>query len=666
MKDFLDYIKSQSVETNAASDQTNSNDPFDGFEFNDDVNSIPNVLISSSITSVSKRQRLEDPSPKNGTDSNSLINPSPKQDTKFDGKIALVLYSPQEFYVAYCKKQSERFSTWKSFLAPEIYDFIKALGIPFASKALGNQMCVCFEANQYQNVAFKLAKYVSDTRDLDLIPPFIHRTFGGFAPTTQPPLLKIETNVDMKAAAAAIGPVLYSQLKPFQLDGIKFGLERNGKILIGDEMGLGKTLQALGICACYTQDWPLLIVCPSSLRFQWRDQCARWLPHLVCENEICLIKNSKTTIPMSTKIIVTSYDMLVQNEHFRHKYMAIIVDESHYLKNKQAKRTKCLVPLIELAKRVILLSGTPTLNVPSELYTQISCIIPNFTSHAVFVKRYCEEKLNWFSKRLEYTGSKHTHELHQFLVSSIMIRRLKETVMNELPPKMRSKVPVELPKSFISQYKETMASFGHRDANNIDEEHFAGIQQVFKDTGVAKCEAISEYILHLLNSNTKFIVFAHHQLVLDSIQETLQTKGTNHIRIDGSTPLDKRNKNVQTFQENPKCMVAVLSITACGIGLNLTASSTVVFAELHWVPGLMIQAEDRAHRIGTVHKCINIYYLIAQESIEEVVWRVLNRKWASVTSTLDGQGHNLTLAKPPTQEEQLMENQTLISQFFTT
>ncbi|AFZ81725.1 helicase family member protein [Theileria equi strain WA] len=597
---------------------------------------------------------------------------------EFEGVIALVLYSESEFYISYCKSINANYTRWSYYVPPQLYEHLNKLCLTTTQRLIAKDKCTTYKASDYNLVLKSLRNVIRDKSQIETIPNFILRTFPSFssyAKDSKLPQKTMETLFDNQSPytkrnapnlSSLIGEELYRELKPFQHEGVEFGIRKNGRVLIGDEMGLGKTLQALAISAFYSIDWPMMIVCPSSLRFQWRDQCIRWLPHLVDHGDIFLVKNGRNDIPLHAKVVIISYDLLTKNERFRHNYRVIVIDESHYLKNRLAKRTKQIVPLIRMAKRAILLSGTPALNLPSELYEQISCIIPEFSSYNNFVERYCEKKKNWYTNKMEYVGSKHTHELHLFLVKTVMIRRLKENVLHELPPKIRSKIPIELPPSFLKSCKAALSPLETRilsdkDSDNFEEE-FKSFQDIFRMTGEAKCKGVCQYIEHLIDTNIKFLIFAHHMIVMDSIEDKLKEKGANYIRIDGSTSLDKREAYVNLFQTDKHCKIALLSLSACGVGLNLTASSTVVFAELFWVPGQMIQAEDRAHRLGTKHTSINIHYLIAENSVEETVWKVINRKWETITSTLNGQISNLILSKDD--KKNIPQNQHSITKMF--
>lgn len=133
----------------------------------------------------------------------------------------------------------------------------------------------------------------------------------------------------------------------------------------------------------------------------------------------------------------------------------------------------------------------------------------------------------------------------------------------------------------------------------------------------------------------KFLVFAHHLDILDSIEDVVKKSEIKYVRIDGSTKNEQRQFNVDTFQKDEQCLIAILSITACATGITMTKASTVVFAEMYFTPAVMIQAEDRAHRIGQEHTCVNIHYLYGPNTLDELIYQKLLEKHFIVTETLD-------------------------------
>ena len=133
----------------------------------------------------------------------------------------------------------------------------------------------------------------------------------------------------------------------------------------------------------------------------------------------------------------------------------------------------------------------------------------------------------------------------------------------------------------------------------------------------------------------KLLIFAHHLLVLDRIEEAIQKKKIKFIRIDGNVQMSDRQNRVDQFQNKPDIMAAILGISAAGVGLTLTASSTVVFAEMHWTPAMMLQAEDRAHRIGQ-ESSVNCHYLVGEGTLDTMLYNFFLKKSHNVSSFVDG------------------------------
>ncbi|XP_034533315.1 DNA annealing helicase and endonuclease ZRANB3 [Notolabrus celidotus] len=443
------------------------------------------------------------------------------------------------------------------------------------------------------------------------------------------------------------------RLMPFQREGVEFALSKNGRCMIADEMGLGKTVQAIAVAYAFRKEWPLLVVVPSSLKYPWIEELERWIPELQ-PGDINLVENKSHTMGISSsKVTVLGYGLLTTDARplvealSRQKFAVVVVDESHYLKSRNAARTKILVPLIQSAKRLVLLTGTPALGRPEELFMQIEALYPNMMgTWTEYAKQYCNAHYRFFGARRlwDCRGASHLEELHQRL-STIMIRRLKAEVLTQLPPKIRQRIPFDLPKEAA---KEASASFAEWErlmrgmgSGAVDTEDpfiqlMGLITQMYKQTAIAKAGAVKDYIKMMLEAEQlKFLVFAHHLTMLQACTEAAIEAKAGYIRIDGSVPASERIQLVHKFQGDPETRVAILSIQAAGQGLTLTAASHVVFAELYWNPGHIKQAEDRAHRIGQTSS-VNVHYLIANGTFDTVMWSMLNRKETVTGSTLNG------------------------------
>lgn len=445
---------------------------------------------------------------------------------------------------------------------------------------------------------------------------------------------------------------LRAKLLPFQKDGISFALRRDGRCMVADEMGLGKTIQAIGIAYFYKEEWPLLIVVPSSLRYPWTEEIEKWIPELGPE-EINVIQNKTDIGRISTsKVTVLGYGLLttdaetlidaLNNQNFK----VVIVDESHYMKSRNATRSRILLPVVQKAKRAILLTGTPALGRPEELFMQIEALFPQkFGTWTDYARRYCNAHVRYFGKRPQWDcrGASNLNELHQ-LLSDIMIRRLKTEVLTQLPPKIRQRIPFDLPSAAAKELNSSFEEWEKlmRGPNSGATESIMGlITRMFKQTAIAKAGAVRDYIKMMLqNDSLKFLVFAHHLSMLQACTEAVIESKTRYVRIDGSVPSSERIHLVNQFQKDPETRVAILSIQAAGQGLTFTAATHVVFAELYWDPGHIKQAEDRAHRIGQCSS-VNIHYLIANGTLDTLMWAMLNRKAQVTGSTLNGRKEKL-------------------------
>ncbi|XP_006867857.1 PREDICTED: SWI/SNF-related matrix-associated actin-dependent regulator of chromatin subfamily A-like protein 1 [Chrysochloris asiatica] len=456
---------------------------------------------------------------------------------------------------------------------------------------------------------------------LDPLPKTIIQAFAS-------QLEKTSRNLTADAPEADLSGVdskLVSSLMPFQKAGVNFAIARRGRLLLADDMGLGKTIQAICIAAFYRKEWPLLVVVPSSVRFTWEQAFLRWLPSL-SPDRINVVVTGKDCLTAGLVNIV-SFDLLSKLEkQIKTPFKVVIIDESHFLKNIKTARCRAAMPILKVAKRAILLSGTPAMSRPAELYTQIIGVKPTFFPqfHA-FGLRYCDAKrLPW---GWDYSGSSNLSELKLLLEEAVMLRRLKSDVLSQLPAKQR-KMVVVVP-GRISARARAALDAAAKEMTTKDEtkqQQKEALLLFFNRTAEAKIPSVIEYILDLLESGKeKFLVFAHHKVVLDAITNELEKKHVQHIRIDGSTSSADREDLCRQFQLSERPAVAVLSITAANMGLTFSTADLVVFAELFWNPGVLMQAEDRVHRIGQTNS-VGIHYLVARGTADDYLWPLIQEK----------------------------------------
>lgn len=466
---------------------------------------------------------------------------------------------------------------------------------------------------------------IARSRDLQQVKlePLPKTVTLAFASQLEKTSLKAKADIP-EADLSGVDAKLVSNLMPFQREGVSFAISKRGRLLLADDMGLGKTIQAICIAAFYRKEWPLLVVVPSSVRFTWEQAFLRWLPSLSPEN-INVVVTGKGRLTAGLVNIV-SFDLLSKLEkQLKTPFKVVIIDESHFLKNIKTARCRAAVPILKVAKRAILLSGTPAMSRPAELYTQIVAVRPTFFPqfHA-FGLRYCDAKrLPW---GWDYSGSSNLGELKLLLEEAIMLRRLKSDVLSQLPAKQRKMVVVN-PGRISSRAKAALdAAAKEMTKNNTKQQQKEALLVFFNRTAEAKIPCVIEYILDLLESGReKFLVFAHHKVVLDAIVKELERKQVQNIRIDGSTPSADREDLCQQFQLSRGHSVAVLSITAANMGLTFSSADLVVFAELFWNPGVLIQAEDRVHRIGQTNS-VGIHYLVAKGTADDYLWPLIQEK----------------------------------------
>jgi len=450
---------------------------------------------------------------------------------------------------------------------------------------------------------------------------------------------------------------LDTALMPFQREGVEMAFQRDGRILLGDEMGLGKTIQAIAIAGLYSHEWPLLICCPSSLRWQWKEQVSRWLPFLA-DDHINVVASNKDHADHRVNIV--SYDMAAKmaSELAQLRFGVVICDESHSLRNPSSVRYTRLGPVLKHIRRVILLTGTPALARPSELYTQLSILVPKLVgTKNEFGMRYCNGRPGAWGG-MDFSGHSNLLELNFLLSKTVLIRRMKKDVQKELPPKRRQAVHLQVSKKEIKALEERLRQFR---MVNLQDTYFddnavlnaaqraarKSAIEFYNDCAVVRIEAVQEFLQDFLSTGIKCLIFGHHLDLLDAVEKVVkevqkaQTKENtggklpDYIRIDGSTKPNARLELVGHFQKSPSCKVAILSMAVAGTGLEFTPCSTVVFAELCWTPGTLVQCEDRVHRMGQEADSVDIRYLLARNTCDELIWPMINRKLDVVGRTVE-------------------------------
>ncbi len=431
------------------------------------------------------------------------------------------------------------------------------------------------------------------------------------------------------------------ELYPFQYVGVQFAQLAGGRCLIGDDMGIGKTIQALAHIALNQHQLPALIICPSSVKYNWLKEAKGWLPNMT---SAVVEGRSKGEIP-DTDIVICNYDIISgrMNQLLDNKFNIVVCDESHYLKNGKAKRTEATLTVAHQSESVLCLSGTAVTNRPNEFFTTLNLLRPNeFPSFFNYGEKYCDGHKTRFG--WDFTGASNTEELHH-RTRDFCIRRLKQEVLTELPDKVRTIVDIQPSKDDLKRYTDLHRSWMEEYEMYVNHGGMpAGfvlnmLTALRHECGLIKVPSTVEYIKEYRNITGKpLVVFAHHADVLNSTVKLLMEDKNHKWRIagiKGDMPAHIRQKNVEAFQEG-HIDVLFCSTMAAKEGITLTRADTVVFIEREWVPGWEEQAEDRVYRIGQDSDSVHAVYLSVTKTIDEKFNYVIEEKRKVVKAVLDG------------------------------
>ena len=432
-----------------------------------------------------------------------------------------------------------------------------------------------------------------------------------------------------EGAALACEERLGGELKPFQRAGVAYALDAR-RLFLADEQGLGKTVQAL---AAMEEDaaYPAVVVCPASLKLNWRREAQRWLPH----RTVHVVSGTGGVLP-DAEITVINYEVVhAHRERLRlRRPRTLVLDESHYVKNPTAKRTRAVRRLAEGLPDGALrmaLTGTPVMNHPDELIAQLRILgrLEEFGSGARFKRRFqgagAEERIHWHLRR------------------SCFVRRRKRDVLPQLPEKRQVVVPVGLDnerdyrlaeRDVVAWLQEQPLELGElesRVAAALRAERLAQLNALRGLAARGKLGAALAWIDDFLASEEPLVVFAGHR----KVQEAVTARFPEALHVVGADAVAARDAAVAAFQDPAGPQLLVCSTRVAGHGITLTRASNVAFLDLEWSPAMHDQAEDRCHRIGQ-RDAVTAWYLLAAETIDEAMAEVLARKRGIVGAVTDG------------------------------
>jgi hypothetical protein len=435
--------------------------------------------------------------------------------------------------------------------------------------------------------------------------------------------------------------------------------------LLADEPGLGKTAQAL-LAAEAAKAYPLLVVVPNVVKTNWAREAGMWTP----QHATTVVQGDGDTVDGFADIVVLNYEVLDRHVGWlaNFGFRGMVVDEAHFIKNKTSQRSQ---HVLELADRIrartprpllMALTGTPLIN-----------DIEDFLAIWQFLGWIDDTKpLGELMDALEDTGLTpadpgFSAAARQCVIDRGIVRRRKVDVAADIPARRVADLPVELDgaagrsiraaerdlvRRMVARYEKVLANrTSGAVTDGVDHEVVRRVARAeLKDSttstgenvfsmmrriGQAKAGLAADYAAQLARSAGKVVFFAKHVDVMDAAQETFARQGVRFSSIRGEQTRSARQKNIDAFVNDPDVAVAVCSLTAAGVGLNLQVASNLVLAELSWTDAEQTQAIDRSHRIGQTEP-VTAWRIIAAQTIDARIAGLIDSKAGLAARALDG------------------------------
>lgn len=418
-------------------------------------------------------------------------------------------------------------------------------------------------------------------------------------------------------------------LYEYQKIAVEFFLNNNGRIILASDIGTGKTAMSLAYIA-HEHKVPALVICPASVKYSWEREVEKWT------NLSSFVIDSKTPVSEipNAQIYIINYDILGKFIDFlkAQNFSAVFIDESHMIKSATAQRSKFVKEICKNVPSVSLLSGTPLLNRPIDLFNQLTIIDPyKWHNWMSFVYTYCGAKKTYFG--LDTSGATNIEDL-KAQISKYFIRFKKEDVLKDLPSKVFIDVPIKLQNGYRKSYDAAMNSlvtYLLREKNKSVEqaekslraEQVVLLNELRQITTACKAEAAVEIIENIIESGEKVIVFSMFNKPLKDLYEKFQKES---VIVIGETPTDERQTAIDSFQNRDATKIFLGGVKAAGAGITLTAASNVLFIDQPWTAADYAQAYGRAERIGNKANCIKIHQMLAIGTIDEKIKTLIESK----------------------------------------
>ncbi|RUT68654.1 DEAD/DEAH box helicase [Flavobacterium cupreum] len=444
--------------------------------------------------------------------------------------------------------------------------------------------------------------------------------------------------------------------RPYQEDGIARGLELK-RFINGDQPGLGKTLQSIGtVYAAEMQGeftFPCIVICPSALKINWKREFEMWTD----KKAMILDDKNKDTWHRfyemgMADVFIVNYESLKKffvlsmpgKKDLKHSsqilmderikiFKSAIVDESHRLKDPNSIQAKICIQITKAKKYIILLTGTPVVNKPIDLFSQLAVMfkLGHFGGENGFKARYCEGG----------KGSANLKELNYLMNMSCYFMRKKEDVLKDLPPLSRQTILCSLTnKKEFDIVRDDFANFLKNSdltdseiKKKVSSETIVKITMLLQISAKGKIEAAQEYIDEIVDSGQKIVVFCKHKIIVDLLKQ-LYPKA---VTVTGNDDSIQKQNSVDSFQNKPDTKIIICNHKAAGVGLTLTASSEVLFVELPWTQADCEQAEARCHRMGQPSN-VRATYLLGEDTLDQWLYDIIQEKKAianAITGTED-------------------------------
>jgi SNF2 family DNA or RNA helicase len=449
------------------------------------------------------------------------------------------------------------------------------------------------------------------------------------------------------------------------LDGVLRGYQKQGVAwlrflrenqfggILADEMGLGKTLQTLAFLRYVRQTQPgtkpMLVICPTSLVFNWRSEAERFTPSLKLVSLHGPDRHQRFGEIPNADLVITSYAVLRRDaEYYRElEFDTVVLDEAQHIKNRQTQNAQA-VKAVKAAHRIVL-TGTPLENSVFDLWSIFDFLMPGYLGAA-----------NDFKERYEVPIARDRDVKAQARLGRrlrpFMLRRLKTEVAADLPAKLEQVSFCELSAEQRQAYQQIIEASRKE---ILEAEGPAGLaksrmlvlttllrlrqvccdlrllqlQEVKPETASGKLDLFGELLEEIIDGGHRVLVFSQFVTMLELLKEKLSAENIDFCYLDGSTT--DRAGVVQRFQSDSAIPVFLISLKAGGVGLNLTGADTVVHFDPWWNPAVESQATDRTHRIGQT-KVVTSYKLIARDTVEEKILILQNRKKELIQATIGG------------------------------